>query len=498
LDTEGIQYSTDEAGRVLVPKSDRQVIQVRLATESSVPPSDLDWTAMMKDETAGSIWDSPEVQKQRERRFSMTLLMIMISNLNFVSDAQVAIDEPDQLRGPGRGFFPATASVTVNTVEGVLTGSQARTIRSIVAAGVSGMTVDNVAVTDQMGTLFAGRDNGAAVASQLEETARGVEAHFEKGIQEVLGIPGLRVAVSALAEPRTSFETGREHGEPTTASRRSAIEIAKERGSRGSGGRPGFGSNVGPRANAPLGMSPSQQLAEFESESRDNDVIVDATDHAIENPGGYVYKLSAILNVPRAYVLQRFNAKDNGSEPGSQEIEALESEIRNEFEGAISMMLQTTPPANDLDGKVVAGDVTVIFGLVSGPDSAYGSPPLTSPGGALASSMAMASDGGGLRPWYLSGLALLAIGAMLLVVRRATRHEQLPTAEELLGEPPNLRGEVDMVLGEANEIDPPLDARELDDEELRRKQMLEQLNELVIREPGEAAVLVKQWVRQVS
>ena len=39
---------------------------------------------------------------------------------------------------------------------------------------------------------------------------------------------------------------------------------------------------------------------------------------------------------------------------------------------------------------------------------------------------------------------------------------------------------------------------ELDDEELRRKQMLEQLNELVIREPGEAAVLVKQWVRQVS
>ncbi|MED5507641.1 MAG: hypothetical protein VX684_07360, partial [Planctomycetota bacterium] len=38
LDGEGIDYSTDDAGRVLVAKADRQVIQVRLATESDVPP----------------------------------------------------------------------------------------------------------------------------------------------------------------------------------------------------------------------------------------------------------------------------------------------------------------------------------------------------------------------------------------------------------------------------------------------------------------------------
>lgn len=498
LDSEGISYTTDDAGRVLVPKSDRQVIQVRLATESSVPPSDLDWVAMMKDQGGGSIWDSPEVQKQRERRFSMTLLKVMISSLDFVTDAQVVIDEPDMLRGPGRGFFPATASVTIDMVEGPLTASQARTIRSIVAAGVSGMTIDNVAVTDQQGTLFAGADDGAAAASQLEETARSVESHFEKEIKEVLGITGLRVAVSAIAEPRSSFEAGREHGEPTMANRRSESEIVKERGSTGSGGRPGYGSNVGPRANEPLGMSPRQQISEFESERRDNDVIVDATDRAIENPGGYVYKLSAVLNVPRAYVLKRLESNGSDSDPGSQEIAALESVISDEFEGAISMMLQTTPAANDLDGDVVAGDVTVIFGLGNEAYSSFGGPSSMTPGGAVASSIAMASDGGGLHVWFLGGLAALAIGAMLLVVRRAARHEQLPTSEELLGEPLNLRGEVDMVLGEANEIDPPLDARELDDEELRRKQMLTQLNELVLREPGEAAVLVKQWVRQTS
>ena len=72
----------------------------------------------------------------------------------------------------------------------------------------------------------------------------------------------------------------------------------------------------------------------------------------------------------------------------------------------------------------------------------------------------------------------------------------MPSPEELLGAPVKLEGEVDIVMGEADEVDPPLDARELDDEELRRKQMLHQLNELVVREPAEAAVLVKQWIRQ--
>ena len=497
LDSEGIQYNTDDAGRILVSKSDRQVIQVRLATESTVPPSDLDWVAMMKDESNGSIWDSPEVQKQRERRFTMTLLKVMITNLEFVADAQVAIDEPDQLRGPGRGFFPATASVTVDTIDAPLTASQARTIRNIVAAGVAGMTTEHVAVTDQQGTLYAGTDQGAGAASELAETARGVETHFERQIMEVLGIQGLRVAVSALAEPRMSFETGREHGDPTTANRSSATESAKERGSSG-GGRPGFGSNVGPRLNEPMGMGPSQQLAEFESEARDNDVIVDATDRAIENPGGYVYKLSAVLNVPRSYVLQRFSVEGGEGTPTREQVDALEMEIDQEFVGAISMMLQTTPPANDLKGDVVAGDVTVLFSLDTEVTAAIApnAPLVTS--GALANSIAVVGEGGGLRFWMLSGLAVLAIGAMLLVARRATRVDDLPSAEELQGEPPSLQGEVDLVMGEANEIDPPLDARELDDEELRRKQMLAQLNELVTREPGEAAVLVKQWVRQAN
>ncbi|MEE2681217.1 MAG: hypothetical protein VX641_02475 [Planctomycetota bacterium] len=494
LDSEGINYSTDDAGRVMVARADRQVLQVRLATESSVPPSELDWDAMLKDEATSSIWDSPEVQRQRERRFTMSMLKVMVGNLEFVRDAQIAIDEPDQLRGPGRQFFPSTASVTISTSDGPLTAGQARAIRNLVASGVSGMSVENVVVTDQAGNLFAGDDRGAGAASQLDGISRGVESHYEQQIREVLGVEGLRVAVSALAEPRSAYETGREHGEPVTASTSMASESAKERGS-GGGGRPGFASNVGPRVNAPMGVGGAQQLAEFEAESTNNDVIVDATNLAIENPGGYVYKLSAVLNIPRGYLVDRFVEEYDVVDPTTTQLNEFKILVRDELVGAISMMLQTPPPASNLKGDVVAGDVTVLFALggavaqVSTPGS----------GGMMADTVLASSGGAGpIRAWILGGLAVLGIGAMFMIARRATRRDDLPSSGELAGQPPSLGDDLPMVLGEVAEAETLLDAREVDEEEVRRKQMLGQLNELVTREPGEAAVLVKQWIRQAG
>ncbi|MEC8817811.1 MAG: hypothetical protein VXX30_01860, partial [Planctomycetota bacterium] len=82
--------------------------------------------------------------------------------------------------------------------------------------------------------------------------------------------------------------------------------------------------------------------------------------------------------------------------------------------------------------------------------------------------------------------------------RRATRGDRVPSADELAGDAPALDADVQMVMGEVSEAETLLDAREIDEDELRRKQMLGQLNELVTREPGEAAVLVKQWIRQAG
>ena len=208
-----------------------------------------------------------------------------------------------------------------------------------------------------------------------------------------------------------------------------------------------------------------------------------------------------MLNVPRVYLDQRWSAEGGAENPSPEEIKGLETVVRQELMGAISMMLQTTPPANDLKGDVVQGDVTVIFGLgFEGLASIDGLPNPTAmlAGGGMATMTDGSIGSGGLRTWILGGLALAAIGAMLLIVRRSSGANLMPSEEELLGEPPALEAEVDIVMGEADEVDPPLDARVLDDEELRRKQMLSQLNELVVREPSEAAILVKQWIRQTA
>ena len=66
---------------------------------------------------------------------------------------------------------------------------------------------------------------------------------------------------------------------------------------------------MGTQANQPLGVNSAQNFAELEAEDFDNDVIVDAVDIAIENPGGYVYKLSAVLNVPYMYLRERYLRK---------------------------------------------------------------------------------------------------------------------------------------------------------------------------------------------
>ena len=47
----------------------------------------------------------------------------------------------------------------------------------------------------------------------------------------------------------------------------------------------------------------------------------------------------------------------------------------------------------------------------------------------------------------------------------------------------------------ADEAAPALVGVELDDEELRRKQMLDQLNQLVSKEPAKVASLLRRWMR---
>ena len=110
----------------------------------------------------------------------------------------------------------------------------------------------------------------------------------------------------------------------------------------------------------------------------------------------------------------------------------------------------------------------------------------------------MVASGGGMQTIKnagLVGLALLSLAMMFMMVRRSSEPETMPTVDELAGIPPVLEDDAQVVVGEADEVTPALVGVELDDEELRRKQMLDQLNELIKKEPTEVATLLRRWMR---
>jgi flagellar biosynthesis/type III secretory pathway M-ring protein FliF/YscJ len=99
------------------------------------------------------------------------------------------------------------------------------------------------------------------------------------------------------------------------------------------------------------------------------------------------------------------------------------------------------------------------------------------------------------RPVGLGAMGLMALGLMFGMVRKATTQSaDLPSVEELAGVPPTLPSDDDLV-GEAEESENTMEGVELDREELRYRQLNEQIAELVKSRPDDAASLLGKWVR---
>jgi len=91
------------------------------------------------------------------------------------------------------------------------------------------------------------------------------------------------------------------------------------------------------------------------------------------------------------------------------------------------------------------------------------------------------------------GLAVLALGMMLMLVRKSSTPVALPSAQEIVGLPPALEAQSDLV-GEADESQTAMLGIELDDGELKTKKMLEQVQEMVKSKPQEAAAILNRWI----
>ena len=111
----------------------------------------------------------------------------------------------------------------------------------------------------------------------------------------------------------------------------------------------------------------------------------------------------------------------------------------------------------------------------------------------MAATVSSLVGSGLVRQIVLAGLAAGAIGAMLLMVRKATRPLTLPTAEAIVGLPPTLSADSDVV-GEANEGDTPMEGLELEEGQLAAKKKREQVIEMAKSRPQDAAAVLNRWM----
>jgi len=102
-------------------------------------------------------------------------------------------------------------------------------------------------------------------------------------------------------------------------------------------------------------------------------------------------------------------------------------------------------------------------------------------------------DGGIVKPVALGALVLLSLGMMVSMVRKASRQPALPSAEELVGIPPALEPNNDVV-GEADETQTAMTGIEIDDESLKASKMLEEVATLVKNNPSQASQVFNRWV----
>jgi len=104
---------------------------------------------------------------------------------------------------------------------------------------------------------------------------------------------------------------------------------------------------------------------------------------------------------------------------------------------------------------------------------------------------------GAIKTVVLGALAAASLLMMGMMVLKAGKREPLPSAEELTGIPPPLDPGMD-VIGEAGEGDTAMTGIEIDDTALRSKKMLEQVSELVKKNPDQAASLFNRWISTES
>ena len=490
LETAGIPF-TEQGDQILVPADQKYSILARLTQHEVIGGSQIDFATLMEE-------DSPFRSKyQSEQRYRITKMQVLgrvIAQMDGMSYAEVVIDEPDRPAGLGASYLRPSASVMVKARQGEISQKQVDAIAHLVAGSHSGLKVQDVKVVDaSAGRVMRVR----AEADQSANLHLDIKAQHERDtkaklLEALSYIPGVLVEVTAIVDTRIEQQRIDSYDEPKVAPIEESTRVMNSSNGSGSGEagvRPNAGASV-------LGSArKSTHTSDEQNQSRTTSVFP-KTNRSVSDPKGYALKINASIGVPRSYFVSRYreDLNDAAAEPDAPAIQSLveleSARIRTRIEPLIDTIADPETISGAARGTVVVDmipDFTLASqtgGVTTGSGTQVGGRSLV---GIMTDNM--------VKTVSLGALAIVSLAMMFLMVRKASHRTTLPTAAELVGVPPALQLQDADLVGEADESIAPLEGVEVDDNALRRQQILEQINQMVKAEPAEAASLLRRWLR---
>ncbi len=191
-----------------------------------------------------------------------------------------------------------TASVTVSTANGALSSSQANALRHLVAAAVSGMQPDDVAVIDSVAGLIPSDSDNAAPAASGDFKADEIRKNVEHLLAARVG-PG-----NAVVEVSVDVVTDREEVNERTLDPQGRVVISSETQDK-SGSANGSDGSVTVASNLPngaAGAAGGNQSQTSEKQERVNYEVSETTRQIIKAPGS-IRKISVAVLVDQEQIV---------------------------------------------------------------------------------------------------------------------------------------------------------------------------------------------------
>lgn len=494
LANRGVTF-TEENGRLMVPAERHAELLAGFAEQGGGSEAGIDFERMIG-------LDSPfDTTRQSETKKLVALQNVLartIGGFRNVKTATVFIS-PKPATPLGASRAVQTASVHVVMRAGGLTQEQVDAIAAMVAGTQAGLKPENVAVTDGAQRYKTTFGRAGAAGENLEQSLKIADAVQARIASLLASIEGVRIAVNPQVVTVERKRTKTEFRDGISVPVSESTQTTEMKGAS-QPREPGTVPNTGMQV-----MSSASGGSQSTSEKAENRYLsqIPGTQETEIDPTGYATKIDVGVAVPWSYFVKVWkmrNPATDGAEAKAPDQAAIAS-VRDEEVARIKKLVEPLVSTDAFeDAKKGLIEVSWFYDFTEetpAPSIAANLGEIVLGGGGGGGGGAGVSFGGGglIKPIGLGLLAVVSLFFMFNIAKKASVREQLPSAEELAGVPPMLESDGGDIIGEADEATPALEGMELDDDSLRRQQMLDQLNELAGRDPEELSGILRRWMR---